>query len=489
MKERAVCVVVPAYNNAGTVVDVARSALEWCDDVIVVNDGSTDDTAQRLADVPQVVVIAYERNRGKGYALRKAFLSARSQGFAYAVTIDADGQFYAKDIPAMLAANIEHPGALIVGRRRFGNAKRTKGSRFANRFSDFWFRLQTGRRLDDTQSGFRLYPLRRLSGLRLMPPRYEGELAMLVFASWHGTDIVTTDVDVYYPPAEERVSHFRPAADFARISVLNTVLCLLAVVYGAPLRLLRFCGKWLRTGYAAAFFAFFALVIFAPYVWLLTHIGAMNERKRRHLHRLIHTASRFVMMRHGVPGTRFGYKVAPETRFDKPRVIICNHQSHLDIMCQMVFSPDIIFLTNNWAWNNPFYGLLIRNAEFLSVRDGIDALIPQLRSLVERGYSIAVYPEGTRSSDGTIQRFHRGAFYIARQLNLEVLPMYLYGTGRVLKKKSRHLNKSRIYIEVDRPLTQEEMQRIGDTRAQAAAMHRRYEEKYAEIANIMDRDA
>jgi hypothetical protein len=142
-------------------------------------------------------------------------------------------------------ANIAHPGALIVGSRDLSGIDASGGSLFANRFSNFWFAVQTLHPLPDTQTGFRLYPLHKLSGFRWITSRYEAELELLVFAAWHGVRLVSLPIRVYYPPREERVTHFRPAADFARISVLNTVLCFLAVVYGWPRMLLHqlFCRK------------------------------------------------------------------------------------------------------------------------------------------------------------------------------------------------------------------------------------------------------
>ena len=107
---------------------------------------------------------------------------------------------------------------------------------------------------------------------------------MLVFASWHGVELVPIPIEVYYPPREERVSHFRPALDFSRISVLNTILCVLAVVYGLPLRIGRFLMKYLRTWYSLIFFLFFSMVIVTPACWLYVKMGKMTERKRYRLH-------------------------------------------------------------------------------------------------------------------------------------------------------------------------------------------------------------
>ena len=496
LRDRRICVVVPTYNNGGTIVDVVSRVLTACDDVIVVNDGSTDETAWLLSTIEGITLVTLERNRGKGIALREGFRKALSMGFSYAITLDGDGQHYPEDIPLLLAANQAHPGALIVGSRRLEGVVQSKGSRFANRFSNFWFGLQTGYWLPDTQTGYRLYPLKKLRGLSLLTSRYEAELELMVFASWHGVELVPTPVNVYYPPQEERVSHFRPGKDFARISVLNTVLCLLAVVYGLPLRLWRWLMKVLRTTYSLLFFSVLMLLVINPAVWLYVKLRGdytvpKTDKERQtadRLHRLIYHASRFIMLRHGIPGVRFSYDVADGVGFDRPRVVICNHQSHLDLACQLIFTPKIVFLTNDWVWRNPFYGFLIRHAEYYPVHDGIDELMPRLRSLVERGYSIAVYPEGTRSRDCRIGRFHQGAFHIAEQLGLEVLPMYLYGPGRILRKKTYSLHKGPIHIEVDEPIRREQLQAMGDLRQQASAMRRHYIRKYETMANKMERD-
>ena len=274
LRDRGICVVIPTYNNGGTIGRVVEETLAECDDVIVVNDGSTDATANILnaqctMHNAQCTIVTLEKNSGKGAALKAGFRKALDMGFSYAITLDGDGQHYPKEISRFLEANREHPWTLIVGSRNQEGINRSKGSNFANRFSNFWFWVQTGRRLSDTQTGYRLYPLKRLHGLSLLTSRYEAELELLVFASWHGTEIIEIPSDVYYPPKEERVSHFRPGMDFARISVLNTVLCFLAVVYGLPLRLWRWVMKYVRTVYALLFFLFFMFVVIKPAVWVV----------------------------------------------------------------------------------------------------------------------------------------------------------------------------------------------------------------------------
>ncbi len=243
LKDSGICVVIPVYNNEKTIRDVAVRSLEYCNDVIVVNDGSTDATGDILHATEGITLVEYPKNKGKGHALRCGFRKAMELGFEYAITLDGDGQHFPEDIPLLLKANMEHPGAIVVGKRKnLENASRSKSSSFANNFANFWFMVQTLTKLDDTQSGFRLYPLHKLYGLSLISARYEAELELLVLPRWHGVQIVSTEVNVYYPPQEERVSHFRPAADFTRISILNTILCILAIVYALPLAILR--GIW-----------------------------------------------------------------------------------------------------------------------------------------------------------------------------------------------------------------------------------------------------
>jgi len=234
------CVIVPTYGNAATVGDVARRVLAQGLPLIVVDDGSTDGTADVLAGLPAgVTVLTHSRNRGKGIALKTGLEHARKAGFRYAITLDADGQHFPEDLPVFVEAIEQHPGALIVGSRNLRAENMPGGSTFANRFSNFWFRLQTARRLPDTQTGFRAYPLDRLPNLRLLTARYEAELSLLVFSAWRGVELFPVPVRVWYPAPEERVSSFRPFRDFLRISLLNTGLCLLALVYGYPRMLLH----------------------------------------------------------------------------------------------------------------------------------------------------------------------------------------------------------------------------------------------------------
>lgn len=238
VEENEVCAVIPTYQNAKTLLKVVADVHRVVDTVFVVDDGSNDGTAALLdkatGNERPEKVLTHPKNCGKGAALKTGLTYARQQGFRYAVTVDADGQHRADDIPALLKAVEEEPDALAIGSRGLQHENMPAKSTFANRFSNFWFTLQTLQRLPDTQSGLRVYPLRRLHGLRWMSARYEAELTLLVFSAWAGVKLLPVPVSVYYPPRDQRVTHFRPGRDFTRISVLNTLLCFLMVVYGWP---------------------------------------------------------------------------------------------------------------------------------------------------------------------------------------------------------------------------------------------------------------
>ena len=205
----------------------------------MVNDGSTDKTAEVLAAVGGIHTIAYARNRGKGYALRTGLRAVAEAGFRFALTIDSDGQHYPDDIPCFIDRIERQPDALLIGARNLAAENMPGRNSFANRFSNFWFRVETGRTLADTQSGFRLYPLDRLGRMRSLCRRYEFEVEIIVRAVWRGIEVENVPVRVYYAPEGERISHFRPLRDFMRISILNTVLVLEALLLYYPWRFFR----------------------------------------------------------------------------------------------------------------------------------------------------------------------------------------------------------------------------------------------------------
>lgn len=491
LRARAICVVIPTYNNGGTIADVVCRAQAECCDVIVVCDGCTDNTLEQLKGLEQQpAIVELPTNSGKGAALKEGFRYALERGFAYAITLDGDGQHYPEDISILLAANQKHPGALIVGERRdLESAERSRGSRFANAFSNFWFAVQTGTYLKDTQTGYRLYPLKKLYGLSLLTSRYEAELELMVFAAWHGVKLVSEQVNVFYPPRAERVSHFRPVMDFVRITLLNMVLCLLAVIYGLPLYIARLLLTILRTVYSLLAFLIFSMFIMTPLVHIYLLCGKITEKKKYNLHRMLNFVAKSIMCYHKIPGVRYSQSNPYNEDYERPAVIICNHQSHLDLMPMLAQTAKMVILTTDWVWRNPLYRHTIHNAEFLPASSGIEAIMPQLRSLVERGYSIAIYPEGTRSKDCSIGRFHQGAFHIAQELDIDVIPLVIYGSGKALPKRGRYLRVWPIHLEIGRRISPSELRANGSTPMQQATYMRNYYKKhYVELANRIEQN-
>lgn len=233
-KELAGCVLIPTYNNAKSLEMVLSSVLEYTSQVIVVNDGSTDETANILKGFPFVTVVSYPQNQGKGHALKLGFRHAFDMGFQYAITIDSDGQHFAKDLPAFISAIRQSSKTIFIGSRNMNQENVPGKSSFGNKFSNFWFWVETGIRLPDTQSGYRAYPLKETANLRYFTKKYEFEIEVPVRLAWKGILVKPLPISVYYPPANERVTHFRPFKDFTRISILNTFLTFIALLWIHP---------------------------------------------------------------------------------------------------------------------------------------------------------------------------------------------------------------------------------------------------------------
>ncbi|PLY07910.1 MAG: DUF2062 domain-containing protein [Desulfuromonas sp.] len=224
-----VLAVIPLYNHGATVRAVAEKTLAILPDLLVVDDGSSDDGAKTLVDLP-LTLLQHEQNCGKGAALMSAAEYAKQHGFSHILTLDADGQHDPADIPGMLEVLEQDPRAIVVGKRDFDQESIPGSSRFGRGFSNFWLRLQTGKILGDTQSGFRTYPLYVLEGLSIWTRRYNFEIEVLVRAAWAGVPLRDAPISVYYPPGKERISHFRGFMDNWRLTLLNTHLTLRSIV-------------------------------------------------------------------------------------------------------------------------------------------------------------------------------------------------------------------------------------------------------------------
>ncbi len=219
------------YNHAATAAAVARDCRRQVDRVLVVDDGSEDaDLRELLRDDP-VTVIRHERNQGKGQALLTALEAVAAGGGTHMITVDADGQHLPGDLPAFVAAIREAPRAIVIGCRDFERTANVPSkSRFGRLWSNFWVRLETGRAVADTQSGYRAYPVDLVRRLPHRSSRYDFETELLVRALWAGLPLREVPIQVVYLPGGERISHYRPVLDTLRMSRLHARLaarCLL----------------------------------------------------------------------------------------------------------------------------------------------------------------------------------------------------------------------------------------------------------------------
>ena len=216
-------VVIPVYNHVKTLRGVAEGALAQGFPVLVLDDGSSDGGLDSVADLP-VLRHRLPVNRGKGGAILAGAQLARSSGYQAILTIDADGQHDPADARLLLEAAAPSWPCIVIGARRMETPNVPRSSLFGRDFSNFWVRLECGQTLPDTQSGYRLYPVEFLESSRFLSRRYTFEIEVLVRGSWAGLPLLSTPVSVYYPPGDERISHFHKFKDNLRLSCLHTFL-------------------------------------------------------------------------------------------------------------------------------------------------------------------------------------------------------------------------------------------------------------------------
>jgi glycosyltransferase involved in cell wall biosynthesis len=226
-------IVIPCFDGARRVGEVVRGALGSGLPVVVIDDGSGDDSATVAREAGASFVLRHPRNQGKGAALRTGFRFAFERGADAVLTLDADGQHDPGEIPALLAAHAAHPDALVIGVRSFAPEAMPRRSRIGNRISTFWIGRFAGRRFADTQSGFRVYPRALLALPSLRTRRFDTETELLLCASKLGVPVIEVPVRTIYD--DDRVTHFHGLTDTLR--VLGLVIA--SPLWGRRLRRLR----------------------------------------------------------------------------------------------------------------------------------------------------------------------------------------------------------------------------------------------------------
>lgn len=241
-----VCLVIPTYNHDTFIGSVLSDCVQLSMPIIVINDGSTDQTKtivekmiSQHSDI-SFYLINFAHNQGKGAAIKAGARKAMELGYDSIITMDSDGQHYASDIEGFIKQAILTPEAIIIGSRGLVHENMPKKNTTANRISNFWFHVQTLTQLPDTQSGFRYYPLSCFRKMIWFTDRYNFELEIMVRNIWRGYTIKSIPIQVYYPPSDIRVSHFKPTIDFLRITVLNTFLSITAFLYFYPKKVIQY---------------------------------------------------------------------------------------------------------------------------------------------------------------------------------------------------------------------------------------------------------
>ena len=217
--------------------------------------------------------------------------------------------------------------------------------------------------------------------------------------------------------------------------------------------------SFLKTFYSFSVFVLGCLVLNLILPFFLIPFASLEKRKY-YYHCFFSWISRFVSSR--IPSVKLRIRHNDPEKFSKPAIIVANHQAHIDLTCIIGLHPKIVVLTNKWVWNTPFYALPMRFADFYPIAQEFDNNMDKLEKLTKKGYSILIFPEGTRSPDCRINRFHKGAFYLAEKLRLDILPITIHGMGHVLPKRELMLRKGQITINVGKRVSYDEYSKMGN---------------------------
>lgn len=241
----------------------------------------------------------------------------------------------------------------------------------------------------------------------------------------------------------------------------------------------------LRTVYTYTIFVVGCIILQILSLFLLL-LPFKRSVKKRYFHTLICYSTRFIIK--AIFVIRSSVINEYKENFKKSAVIVANHQSFVDIIVLLSLNRKMLMVTNGWVWNSPFFGRIVRFADFYYAANGYESLADTFRERVAEGYSVVVFPEGTRSADGTINRFHKGAFFLAEQLNVDILPIVMYGNGMVISKKQPLLvNRGRVVAKILNRITPVRGEYKNISKQVRKYVEREYEllcEQYGNTSNL-----
>ena len=234
----------------------------------------------------------------------------------------------------------------------------------------------------------------------------------------------------------------------------------------------------IRSIYAMVVFAISAVLFPIPLAMVYRCLWPNDERRKYQMH--CHLCNYFRWVKKVLPAVTFRLNSSGED-FSQPSIIISNHQSHLDLLSILTLSPKIVAVTNQWVWNFPLYSPVIRYLEFYPAADGLDTGEVHIKSLLDRGYSVLIFPEGTRSADCHVHKFHRGAFYLAERIGADIVPIFLETPGKILPKEELCLYPGQINIHI-KPRVKNGDESMGTNyREKSRSWHKYYLEWEAEL--------
>ncbi len=253
------------------------------------------------------------------------------------------------------------------------------------------------------------------------------------------------------------------------------------------------CGI-LNTIYCFVYFLL-GCVLIQLYALVLTLIPIKRKTKKVSFHKLLYWSTRLFI--HTIITVRIVRENPYDELYKKPALIIANHQSFIDVLLLLSVTPKIVMVTNGWVWNSPFFGRIVRYADFYQTGSGYEDLANRLKERIDEGYSVVVFPEGTRSADCSIQRFHKGAFYLAQLLKLDILPMVIYGAGQIsAKTQGFYIKKGIVVTKTMKRLSYGDLS-MGKTYQEQTKNYRQWfieqyrvvEDKYGRAYNSYFRDS
>jgi len=223
----------------------------------------------------------------------------------------------------------------------------------------------------------------------------------------------------------------------------------------------------------SAFCYLIGLLVLIVGGFVLLGIGKRNDANKLRYHKLLQKL--FQIIARIIPGASFTVSNPHAETFEKPAMIISNHQSSFDLMCLLMLHPKIIVLTKEWAWNSLLFRWVVRKADYLPASYGMGPNLPKIQRMVDKGYSILFFPEGTRSFDHSILRFHQGAFYLADQLGLDILPVVTHGIGDIYPKHDIFVHRGKAVISIKERIHPDSVEyRNGKSARETSRLFRRY---------------